>query len=579
MKTFLRTLLAVLLADALIVGLVAIVVSSKINKAPEIKSGSVLVQPIAGSIPEFAPPPSPLSLGQSSLSQTSILENLEKARHDKRIRAVVLRFDSPALGWAKMNEIRERVSQLRAAGKPVWGFTQSMDNRTLYMGSACDSFYFLPAGYVSLHGFAGGRPFIKGTLEKLGIRENIHKIEKYKSAAEMIQRADLSPEARKNIEWMYDATYPAFISAIEKDRGLEPGALESKVFAQGAVSARDLLAFHLVDRLAYWDEVEASLLRLDGVRAGKKPAKNAAARPRRIDGAAYAKIPREKAGIKGGKKIAVVHAQGMIQGEKSGTSIPFGATMGAATMEDALRRAADDKEITAIILRIDSGGGESSASWRISRAAIRAGQAKPLVVSMNDIAASGAYLISYPCSPLIAERMSVVGSIGSISGKFNMRGLYDKLGVTKDFVTRGPNGLMASDYFDYTPEQWESFASHHWADYMEWVEDIARYRHMTPAEVDSIGRGRVWTGEQALQRGLIDTLGTFDVAVQIAKRKAGIRASDEVRFVHYPKPSGPLESLRSGGIAAAILALAHEALAPFVREGTWTVDWNDYRAN
>jgi protease IV len=579
MKSFFLTLIAIIVADILIVGIVALVLVAKTSDSPDVESGSVLVQRIAGDIPEFSPPSTALSLGEPSLCQTTILENLEKARRDKRIRAVVLRFDSPALGWAKMNEIRDRIVQLKESGKPVWGYAQMMDNRTLYLGSACDSLFFLPAGYVSLHGFAGERPFVKGTLEKLGIKQNIHRIEKYKSAAEIIQRSDLSPEARRNIEWIYDATYPTFVSAIEEGRRLDPGTFEQTALAQPAISPRELLSFNLVDRLAYWDQVETSLLKIEGVKPAKKKSKSIEPRPRIVQGAAYGKIPREKAGIKAKKKIAVIHAQGMIEGEKSGTNIPFGATLGGATMEEAFRSASEDKEIAAIVFRIDSGGGESSTSWRISRAAIRAGQAKPLVVSMNDMAASGAYLIAYPCSTIVAERLSVVGSIGSISGKFNLRGLYEKLGITKDFVTRGPNGLADSDYFDYTPEQWESFTSHHWADYMEWVEDIARYRHMTPAEVDSIGRGRVWTGEQALERGLIDTLGTFDVAVAIAKKKAGIRASDEVQFVHYPRPTGFLESLREGGLAAAVISLVERTLAPFVRQGTWAVDWNDYRGN
>ncbi len=577
MKAFLRTVLAVMIANVLLLCAVALIAGLKMKKLPEVKSGSVLIQTIEGPIPEYAPPASALSFGEARPHQTMILENLEKARRDKRIRAVVLKLGMPEMGWAKQDELRERIAALRDAGKPVWAYLEFLDRRGLYLGCACDSLFLLKNGYVSLQGFRAERPFVKGALEKLGIKDNIHKIEKYKSAAEIVQRKDLSPEARQNIDWIFDATYPNFLRTVEEDRGLEPGELEAAVLSQGALTPHEALAAHIVDRLVYWDQVEASLMKVPGVKPAERKPKGLGPRPRMIDGAAYARIPREKAGIDGKKKIAVIHAQGLIQGERNGTSFPFGMTMGATTMEQAFRRAAEDKEVAAIIFRIDSGGGESSTSWKINRAAIRAGETKPLVVSMNDLAGSGAYLISYPCSTLVADRLSVVGSIGSISGKLNLHGFYDKLGITKDFVTRGPNAMMDSDYSDYSPEEWTAFTSRHWLDYQEWVDDIARYRGLTPAQVDSVGRGRVWTGEQALARGLIDTLGTFDVAVSIAKKKAGIPQDQDVRFVHYPKPPGPLEALRSGGAAAFALTIAEQVLSPFVREGTWAWDWNQYR--
>jgi protease-4 len=136
---------------------------------------------------------------------------------------------------------------------------------------------------------------------------------------------------------------------------------------------------------------------------------------------------------------------------------------------------------------------------------------------------------------------------------------------------------MESDYFDYTPEQWAAFTANHWADYQEWVDDIARVRGKTSAEIDSLGRGRVWTGAQALERGLIDRVGTFDDAVALAKEQAGIPKDQEVEFVHYPRKQGVLEALRSGGMAAALFTLVDQVVAPFRHEGTWAVDWNAYR--
>jgi protease-4 len=534
MKLFLKMLVAVLIAQILIVAVVGIIVATKVKDGPRIKNGSVLVQVLDGKIPESQPQGGVPFIGPCVTSYTEILENLEKARHDERIKAVVLRIGSPAIGWAKAGELRERIAQLRAAEKQVWAYTEWLGSRALYLGAACDSLFLLRNGYVSLRGFAAEVPFIKGTLDKLGVQENLHRIEHYKSAAEILQRETLSPTARENVEWMLDEFYPEYLQTVEEERGLAPGTLESSVLSQGILVPAEALELGLVDGLVYWDEVETGLLNLPEVKPEKKEKEGIQLRPRTVSGNDYAGVERKKAGIKVEQKIAVVHAMGMIAGEESGVSFPFGATMGSATMERAFRSAAEDEDIAAIIFRIDSGGGE-------------------------------------------ANPLSVVGSIGSISGKFNMHGLYDKLGITKDFVTRGPNALMESDYSDYSPEQWESFTSRHWRDYQEWVDDIARFRHKTPAEIDSVGRGRVWSGRQALAVGLIDTLGTFDLAVRIAKQKAGIPEDEEVEFVHYPKKKGPLEALRSGGFGTALLTLAEQVLGPFEREGTWAVDWNNYR--
>lgn len=581
MKAFLQTLLAVIVANMLICGVlvfaIGIVVLALKPDTPKVEAGCVLVQTIDGELPEYAPPTEFPSFGGTPMSHTTILENLEKARVDKRIQAVVLRIGLPGLGYAKMDELAERIQQLRKAGKPVIAYVESLNNRSIYLGAACDSILMMRNGYVSLHGFASERSYFKGTLEKLGIRDDIHRIEKYKSAAEMIQRSDMSPESRRNMEWMFDVYYPNFLRTVEEGRGLEPGSFESMALAQGAMIPREALAAHLVDRLVYWDEVESSLLRIRGVKATSDDERSLGPRPRTVSGSAYAKVTRAQAGIGAKKKIAIVHAQGMIAGEKSGWAFPFGMTMGGSTMEDALRQAAENDDVEAIVFRVDSGGGESAISWRIGRAAQRAGTVKPFVVSMVDMAASGAYMISYPCTTLVADRLSVVGSIGSISGKFNMRGFYDKIGLTKDYVTRGPNGLMDSDYYDYTPEQYAAFTDRHWKDYYEWVEDVARVRGLTAAEVDSVGRGRVWTGEQALERHLIDHLGTFDDAVRLAKQRAGIPAHQDVAYVHYPKPESPLEALKNGELAAAVVSMVHGVIAPLEKDATWAVDWNDYR--
>jgi protease-4 len=593
MKSFLRTLCAAILANVLVVTLAIVVIigviAGQVKKPAEVKDGSVLVQVIDGEMPESEPAGGFSLPGSGVLSHAAVMENLEKARHDKRIKAVALKIGSPMIGLAKADELRERLRLLRAAGKPVWGYAQYLGRGTLYLGSACDSLFLMKYGYASLHGLTGERSYFAGTLEKLGIRQNLHRIEGYKAAAEMFQRKEMSPTSRANANWMLDVFYPTYLQTVEEGRRLAPGTLEGKVFAEGVRSPEQLQELKVVDRLVHWDEVEQGLLKVKGVKAAERKNKMALLRPREIDGDHYARVTRAQAGIKAKKTIAVVHASGMIEGEESGMNVPFGRTMGAATMEEAFRAAADNKDVAAILYRVDSGGGEATTSWRIQRAALEAGQRKPMVISMGDVAGSGGYLICYPCGTLLAGKMSVVGSIGSISGKFNLRGLYDKIGLTKDFVTRGPFPTIDSDYFDYTPQEWEAFTANHWEDYLVWVADIARVRGKTTAEIDSIGRGRVWTGEQALERGLIDRIGGFDDAVALAKERAGIPAGQEVKFVHYPRKKNPLEALKSGGVAVFTRTLVQELAGQAVREvkeqvdgpwsheQTWAWDPNTYR--
>jgi protease IV len=576
MKSFLRTLIAILFADALLLLVLVLVLGTKMKTTPDIQAGSVLVQTIDGPLPEYAPAASlpPFDTGPS---HTAILENLEKARHDDKIRAVVLRIGAPDIGWAKMDEIRERISQLHDVGKPVWAYVETLNNRSLFLGAACDSLFMMPSGYVSIRGFSGEHMFVRRALDKLGVKDNLHRIGAYKSAAELVQREGLSPAARENVVWLYDVYFPNFISTVEADRRLLPGVLENEIMQAGALIPGEAANLHLVDRLLYWDEVESLLLRVRGVKSRpKSDVPGLPSHPRTVRGEDYAKTSRKKAGIHARKVIAIVHAQGLIAGEKSGYAFPFGITMGAGTMEQAFRQAASNKNVAAIVFRVDSGGGESSTSWRIGRVASLVSSIKPVVVSMVDIAASGAYMISYPCSTLVAGRLSVVGSIGSISGKFDAQGLYNKLGITKDFVPRGPNALFDSDYESYTPAQWAAFTRAHWAGYYEWVEDVARVRHLTPADVDSSGRGRVFTGQQAFERGLIDTVGTLDLALRLAKEKAGIPPSQDVEIIHYPQAQGFLDALRSGGLSAAVAILVRHAFEPFVHDATWALDWTDY---
>jgi protease-4 len=267
---------------------------------------------------------------------------------------------------------------------------------------------------------------------------------------------------------------------------------------------------------------------------------------RTVSSSRYALVEPSKLGLKGKKKIAVVHAQGMIGGRKTRTDPMLGIMMGHESVIAELRRAQKDKDVAAIVFRVDSRGGESLASDLIGHEVEEVSKEKPIVVSMVDVAASGGYYIAYEASKLVADPMTITGSIGSISAKFNMKGLYDKLGITYDFVEKGPNALFYSDYRDFTPEERALFEKNHWAGFDMWLRDVAEHRKMTYEQVSALAMGRVWTGRQAKANGLIDELGGLDKAIEVAKGLANIKDTEKVTVVHYPKKKGLLNLLFSG---------------------------------
>ncbi|MCP3860914.1 MAG: signal peptide peptidase SppA, partial [Phycisphaeraceae bacterium] len=238
----------------------------------------------------------------------------------------------------------------------------------------------------------------------------------------------------------------------------------------------------------------------------------------------YASVEPKKVGLKGKKKIAVIHAQGSIGGRESSVNPILGVMMGSDTVVRDLKAAREDDEIEAIIFRVDSGGGDALTSDLIGHEIANCAAAKPTIVSMVNVAASGGYHIAYEATKIVADNATVVGSIGSISGKFNNKELYDKLGLTRDHVAKGPNALMWSADRDFTDAERERFETDHWRGFNEWLQDVADHRGMTFEEAEKLAHGRVFTGRQSLANGLIDELGGYDRAVELAKELAEIPA-------------------------------------------------------
>jgi len=544
---FIKTVIAVLVAQLLLVfavmgSLILMSTFLSTDTAVHVKDGSWLVVDVYGDI---APYDAPESLSSSIFGKdqtlTRILDNLEKAAADKRVDGVVMKVSgSNSLGMASLGELRDAIANLRKSGKEVIAYSDNLDRNALYLASACDSIFMPEVADVAFTGFAAVDMFASGTLDKLDVHQNLHKIKDYKTAAEMFQRADMSPESKEMANWLIDDFWNIELGAIARDRSLPVDSLaacmEQALFT--APQARDA---GLIDDVVYWDELERRLGGDDfeSVSADK-----------------YDDVTRSEVGLKGKRHIAVVHAYGMIGGRKSRTDPSLGVLIGHETVIKSLRAAADDKDVSAIIFRVDSRGGESLASELIAREVGRIAKEKPVIVSMGDVAASGGYALSYRATKIVADSLTITGSIGSIFGKMNIGGLWNKGGITFDYVTRGANALLFSDITDFDEAQWKRVESYHNTSFDRWLRDISAARDIPIDQLRPLTDGRVWTGRQAVANHLIDDTGGYERAIAVAKEEAGIEADENVTFDHYPRKRGILTLITSGDAPLTIMRLA-----------------------
>jgi protease-4 len=346
--------------------------------------------------------------------------------------------------------------------------------------------------------------------------------------------------------WLIEDVWNVELGAIARGRSLSVDSLVS-CMERAMFTAPEAEAAGLIDGVLFWDELEA---RLD--EDGELET---------VTQSHYADVTRAEVGLKGKQRIAVVHAYGLIGGRESRTDPSLGVLMGHETVVSDLRSAADDEHVKAIVFRVDSRGGESLASELIAREVGRIAKEKPVVVSMGDVAASGGYAVSYRATKIVADSLTITGSIGSIFGKFNVAGMWNKAGVTFDWVTKGPNALLWSGVTDFDEAQWKRVEQHHNASFDRWLRDIAAARGMSVEELRPLTDGRVWTGRQAKERRLVDELGGFSRAIEVAKEAAGIPEDEKVTLDDYPKKRGLYYLLTSGDAPLTIVrSLIHRWL-------------------
>jgi len=551
MKHFFINVAAWLVAMLLIMGIAVGIIALNMDDTPDIEKGSYLTINLIGSLPEYDPPGDVMStvMGSSSMSLQNVLTNLEKATADERVDGVVLKIASTlSVGYAKAQELRQAIQRVRASDKKVIAYLESMDKKAYLIAAACDEIVAPKTAYLNFIGFSSGSTHIKGALDKLGIVPNVHKIKDYKSAAEMVLREELSDTARENKQWILNELWDMYMQALEKDRGLNEEQVMG-IMQEAMLSTERAVELGMIDKTRYWDELENDL-------------KGDEDELKTVSLSTYSKVKAEDLGFKADKKVAIVHAQGMIGGRKNAVNPLLGVMMGYETIVGELEKAMEDEDVVAVVFRVDSGGGDAFGSDMMGHQVEVLSKKKPVVVSMVDVAASGGYHISYRASHIMANPMTICGSIGSISGKFNNHDLKMKLGITHSHLEKGPNAQLYSSDRNFTDEEWELFTRDHWNGFNAWLQDVSEHRGMTFEEAEKLAHGRVFTGRQALENGLVDSLGNLDDAVAKAIELAELPEGTKTVNAHFPKKKGVVEMLMGGDKAA----LAKWATYRLVRE-------------
>ena len=520
---------------ALVIGfliLFFIIVIWAASKPARLPSNAVLVIDADGEINEQRAPDffADLSGGGTPVLH-DYLDAIDAARGDSHIRGLVVRVAPLATGWAKLEEIRAHLIEFRKSGKPSICYLgyDGVANPEYYLASACQQVWVVPQSSVIVHGMMAQALFMRGTLDKLKIVPEYYHIAEFKTAGNIFTEKKFTPAHKEEVEGLLNGFYNQYLTDASAARGIDRAKFEELV-KQGPFSAKAALDAKLADKLAYWDQVQDYFKAQEG---NWNP----------VPLVRYRNYLKTSSVALGGDRIAVIHATGLILSGESHESPTQGFIMGGDTVAADVRRARKDSSIKAIVLRVDSGGGSVVASEVIRREVELAHDVKPVVVSMSDVAASGGYWISAPANKIVADPNTITGSIGVIIGKFNISGLYNMLGLSTDQVMTSDNATLFSFQQNFTPAQraWVEKSLHD--TYDQFIKGVAQGRGMTVDAVDKIGKGRVWTGAQAKNLGLVDELGGIDTAIRLAKQLAHIPAGERVNIVRFPEEKSFLEQL------------------------------------
>ncbi len=467
-----------------------------------------------------------------------IVDALERAGNDARVAGLVARLGSSTMGMAQVQELRDAVASFRAKNKFAIAFAETFGEAgpggsSYYLATAFDKVYLQPSGDIGLTGVIMESFFLRGALDKLGVTPHMDNRKEYKAAMYQYTEKKYLPPHKEEMEAIMNSWFSQMTRDIAGARNMSEEQVRALV-DKGPFLGKEAVDAGLVDGLAYRDEVY-------------KDAKQQAG-----DSAEFLFLDKylERAGRphSSGKTIALIYGVGAVQRGESGYDPVFGdVSMGSDTVAAAFRAAIDDKDVKAIIFRVDSPGGSYVASDAIWRETIRAKEAgKPVIVTMGDLAGSGGYFVAMAADKIVAQPGTITASIGVLGGKLITTGLWDKVGISWDEVHTGANATMWSGTQDYSPEEWARFEAGLDRVYTDFTDKVAEGRKLPKERVLEIARGRIWSGEDAKKLGLVDELGGFPTALRLAKSAAQIDEGEDVRIQVFPSKKSTFDVLFGG---------------------------------
>lgn len=574
MRKFLARFLAVVgaLAIILVLGALAVALVARLARSG-VPSKVLLEVDLQAPLVEYVPDdPVAWFVNREKPTVLDTVNALEKAAGDDRVAGLVATLGASPMGIAQAQEIRDAVLAFRARKKPAIAFAETFGefapgNTSYYLASAFDEVWLQPSGDVGLTGLIFESPFIRGTLDKLGVQPRMDHRYEYKNAMNLFTERKYTPAHREAMARVQGSWFGQMVKGIAEGRRLQPDQVRA-IVDRGPLIGREALDARLVDGLGYRDQAYD--------RAREKAGQDA----KLLFLAQYlerAGRPHQK-----GPVVALIYGVGGVQRGKSGMDPVSGDfTMGSDTVTAAFRAAMEDEDVKAILFRVDSPGGSyvaSDAIWRETRRARDKG--KPVIVSMGNLAGSGGYFVAMAADKIVAQPGTITGSIGVLGGKMLTTGFWDKLGVTWDEVHSSANATIWTGTTDYSPAEWARFQAALDRIYADFTSKVADGRRLPKDKVLEIAKGRIWSGEDAKGLGLVDEVGGYATALRLARQAARIDEGKEVKLIVYPRPKSPLQRALSGSPSnsepaalAAAWTRAMDDLGPAVRRlrqlGLW----------
>jgi protease-4 len=503
------------------------------ESAPIVAENSVLQLQLSGDIPERPPVEVPFGAlaDRPAPTVTGVWMMLRKAAVDTRIKAVLLEPESLSVGWGKLEEFRADLVRFKKSGKPLYAFLKTPGAREYYLATAADRIYLGPSDWLNLKGMGVQLMYFKNTLDKIGVGVQVEHDGKYKDFGDMFTRTSMSPETKEVMTSVVDDLYGNLVAGVAEARHKTSDDMRALI-DQGPFLAHAALDGGLVDQLRYEDQMFADLQQK--VNAGEL---------HKLSSGNYQKVAADSLGLEGRHHIAMLVGDGEIT--RGSASDEGGSDQGiqATSFIKLLRRIGGDASVDGVVVRIDSPGGDAVASDEIWREMNLLHKKKPLVISMSDTAASGGYYMAMTGDPVVAYPGTLTGSIGVVYVKPDVHGLMDKLGISEETIARGRFAQIDALDHALDPAELAKLKDGIDANYHDFVAKVAEARHRSFDRIEPLAQGRVWLGDQAKERGLVDELGGIDRALELVKQKARIPTNENVTIVMYPPRRSILDVL------------------------------------